>query len=100
MHHYRSVLKAQSSVKIELGAGYRRHSRARRALQGGRSLAERNERRAAPRQGTWGLEREHTHVRVHVIDLSNDLAAATRERQGMNSRTLTAAESRENARVE
>jgi hypothetical protein len=39
------------------------------------------------------LEREH--LEANVIDLSNDSAAATRERQHIKTRTLTPAELRE-----
>jgi hypothetical protein len=46
------------------------------------------------------LEREHTQLEATVIDLSNDLAAATRERQQIKTRTLTPAELREKARAE
>lgn len=46
------------------------------------------------------LEREHAQLHAHVIDLSNDLATATRERQQLRARTLTPAELREKARAE
>jgi len=49
---------------------------------------------------TGEREREHAQLQVNVIDLSNDLAAATRERRQMKTRTLTSAELREKARAE
>jgi ATP-dependent exoDNAse (exonuclease V) alpha subunit len=73
--------------------------RGKRSTVADRWHQEANERlRLAKEAGE--LEREHAQLHAQVINLSNDLAAATRERRQMKTRTLTPAELREKARAE